>query len=118
MIQQVNSVKILMKVLKFPDQMTVKRAITTGASVSLMVASYHDYTEVVGPFELVDIHNLRSTAPGIFSFCGRIVGVEIDSGVVDGAGSTMYVQLGMARVEIDNQGAQLEFTLNLAVHFL
>lgn len=117
-IQRVNGVKMLMKVLEFPDQAAVERAIATSGSISLTVVSYYDCTESVGPFELVDIRNLRSTSPGFFSFSGRIIGVEVDDGIIGGADSAVYVQSGVARVAVDDKGAQLEFILNLSVHFL
>ena len=118
MIQRVNGVKVLMKVLDFPDQAAVEEAMATDSPIRLTVVSYHDCTESVGPFELVDIRNIRVTVPGSFSYSGRIVGIEVDDGVIGGADSAVYVQSGMARVEVDDQGAQLEFIINLSVHFL
>lgn len=107
-----------MKVLEFPDRAAVEQAITAGEPIRLTVASYCDCTETVGPFELVDIRNLRNRSDGAFAFSGRIASIEVDDGIIGGADSAVYVQSGTARVVVDDLGAQLEFVLNLSIEFI
>ena len=118
MIQKVNGVPMLMKVLDCADRTTVEQAIAAGRSVCLAVVTYSDCIETTGLFELVDIYNLHDIPGNAFAFNGRIVGFEVGDGSIGGSNFATYVESGTARVVVDALGAQLEFVLMLSVHFV
>ena len=118
MIQKVNGEIVPTKVLEYADREAVEQAITEGQPVCLVVASYSGYTERTGFFKLVDIYNLRDKPNGAFTFIGRIVDVEVDDGSASDSDFAVYIEHGSARVAVDESGAQLEFVLNLSIHFI
>lgn len=118
MIQKVNGEIVPTKVLECVDRTAVEQAITDGQPVCLAIASYRGCAERTGSLELVDIYNLRDKQNGAFSFLGRIVDVEVDDGSASNSDFVVYIELGNARVVVDESGTQLNFVLDLSIHFI
>lgn len=118
MIQKVNGVRMLIKVLQHPTYEEVFEVIQAKHSLMLEIASYNSGVESTGKFELADVRNLRPMKGGGFQFFGSIVGMDVDAHPDDSSRSVVYVKSGRAKVSVDADGADLEFIINMSLHVM
>lgn len=104
----------MVMVLHHPTYEQVAQAAREGTAVVVQTASYASYVESTGTFELVDISNLERYLGG-FRFNGKIVGMDIDAHPDDELRSVVFAKSGLAKVVVDGDGADIEFSINLTL---
>ena len=117
MIQSFNGVKLLVKVIEYPSRELVQRAMRMRQPICITVASYSECLESVGTIELVDVKSLIGSQNG-FSFSGRIARVDIGAAHEDASQLIAHIESGNAKVRVDDEGADIQFVINLTMHFL
>lgn len=109
MIQVVNGVTVMAKVLRWPDYEAVLAAELHGQQLQIVVAAYSGGCETAAPLCLGGIRKSARHEDGSYSFVGDYMYVDV------AAGGYLIVERALCRLTVDasSRCANLEFCVQL-----